>query len=145
MKRLFKIYMAAFAVLAVVAIAFGMVGISKQKSHVYLLPSGFTGWVEIQYNQVNRPALPKEGEAFVHKIPDSGVLQTSNPPTAGGMNFYYEGELGKRIEINPGMIHGQSMGTKTIKLHEGRTERIDVNTFFVGPEQLYSDHRLKTP
>jgi len=129
-----------FAVVVIVAIAIGTIGISKQKSHIYVMPSGYTGWVQIIYNQEDYSALPKERRAILHNIPLDGILKTSSAPTSGGMTFYYVDAQGKRSEIGTDMIFSQSMGTRYIEQTDGTTAQTDVNTFFVGTEQQYNDN-----
>jgi hypothetical protein len=143
LERAYKIYLIVFAVVVIAAVAIGTIGINKQKSHIYVMPSGYTGWVEIRYNQEDSPALPREGRAFLHHIPNSGVLSTSSPPTAGGMTFYYVDEQGNRSEIGSDMIHGQAMKGHDIKFSAGTTEQASVNMFFVGTEQQYNDEMKK--
>jgi hypothetical protein len=142
--RAYKIYLIVFAVVVIAAAAIGTFGINKQKSHIYVMPSGYMGWVQVIYNQKDSPAFPKEGKAFLHNIPQDGVLQTSSPATSGGMTFYYVDEQGERNEIGSNMIHGQSIGTKEIKLSDGTTVQANVNSFFVGTEQQYNDEMAKT-
>ncbi len=145
LKRAYKIYLIVFAVVVIAAIAIGTIGMNKQKSHIYVMPSGYTGWVEVVYNQKDSPALPKEGKALLHIIPQDGVLKTSSAPTDGGMTFYYADAQGKRSEIGNDMIFGQSIRKKDIKLSDGTTASADVNSFFVGTEQQYNAQLAKKP
>ncbi|MGG4034928.1 hypothetical protein ABEV74_14650 [Paenibacillus cisolokensis] len=146
MKQRYKVSLVVFVVVVVAAIAigFGLAGSNKQKSHIYVMPDGYIGWVQIIYNQKDSPELPKEGKAFLHNIPKDGVLRTSSPATSGGMTFYYADEQGKRTEISSDMIQGQSIGTKEIKRSDGTMEEAQVNSFFVGTEQQYKEQIPKT-
>jgi len=101
LKRASKISVTVVAVIAVAAVAaIGTLGTNKQKNHIYVMPDGYTGWIQVVYNQQNYAALPKEGQAFLHTIPPDGVLMTSSPATSGGMTFYYADESGKQRTSN---------------------------------------------
>ncbi|GIP19186.1 hypothetical protein J40TS1_48280 [Paenibacillus montaniterrae] len=139
MMRVYKIYLIVFAVIIIAAIAIGTIGINKQKTHIFVMPNGYSGWVRVVYEQQDSPALPMEGKAFLHEIPEEGILFTSSPPTSGLMLFYVKDKHGTRTEIGTDMIQGQSMGTKTIKFPDGTTKDAEVNSFFVGTEQQYND------
>ncbi|MCP3774398.1 hypothetical protein NLX71_13930 [Paenibacillus sp. MZ04-78.2] len=87
------------------------------------------------------PPLLREGKEYVHLIPRTGILNTSDSPTSGGMKFYYLDEKGNRNKIELDMIRGQGMGTKNILTSKGTTEQLSVNVFFVGTEQQWKDEK----
>jgi hypothetical protein len=62
----------------------------------YLIPSGYVGWIRVDYGVREAPALPIDPDGYyVHKLPVSGWLKTSTPnyfrsPCEG--YFYYSGD-----------------------------------------------------
>ena len=50
----------------------------ENPTHKFLLPRGFTGWVEVTYEQPGFPALKKESRNFVYEVPTSGKIKTSS-------------------------------------------------------------------
>jgi hypothetical protein len=62
-----------------------------RSTHVYHVPPGYVGWVEIKYGDSTCPPLPVEGDLAVRRVPPSGILCTSTPLRKGwGSNHYYE-------------------------------------------------------
>lgn len=143
--RAYKIFIVVFAIIVIAAIVIGTKGVFNEEMHIYVMPAGYKGWVQIVYNQKDNPQLPKEGDAKLNNIPKDGVLKTSDPPTSGGMKFYYVDDQGKRTEIGNDMIHGQNMAGKETKLSDGTTEERMTNSFFVGTEQEYQNRTVKNP
>lgn len=84
MKKLYVAYLVVFFGISIGAIVIGSYGINDQQSHIYVLPDGYTGWVEIRYEQEGSPPLPREGEEYVNLIPPTGILNTSDSPTSNG-------------------------------------------------------------
>lgn len=62
MKKLYVLYLVVFFAISIAAVVIGSYGINDQKSHIYLLPDGYTGWVEIRYKQEGSPPLLREGK-----------------------------------------------------------------------------------
>jgi hypothetical protein len=68
----------------------------------YLIPKGFTGRVEIIFDQKNGAAIKYEkGKARVYEIPKSGILLTQFHYEGGWINhhYYYIDNSGKRTEM----------------------------------------------
>lgn len=139
LKKIYALYLVVFFAIAIGAVIIGSYGINDQKSHIYVLPDGYTGWVEIRYGQKDSPPLIREGKKYVHLIPRTGVLNTSDSPTSGAMTFYYLDEQGNRKSIGIDMIRAQTMETKEAATPNGATEQVSVNVFFVGTEQQWND------
>ncbi|PYI53146.1 DUF6843 domain-containing protein [Paenibacillus flagellatus] len=143
MKTAYKRYLILFVLVTAAAVAIGTIGIAKQKSHIYFIPDGYTGWVEIRYDQKDSPALAVEGKSYVHVVPETGIVTTSNAPTAGKMEFYYIDKQGYRNEIGLDLIHGQAMKSKETPLSDGTMQKESVNRFFVGTEQQFHEATKK--
>ncbi|MDO3677786.1 DUF6843 domain-containing protein [Paenibacillus ehimensis] len=143
LKKLYVLYLVVFLGISIAAFVIGNYGIHDQKSHIYLLPDGYTGWVEIRYEQEGSPPLIREGKKYVHLIPRTGVLNTSDSPTSGGMEFYYLDEQGKRNKIGLEMIRTQAMKTKDVLTSKGIQEQVSVNVFFVGTGQQWNDAKSR--
>lgn len=143
LKKLYVVYLVVFFAISIGAIVIGSYGINDQKSHIYVLPDGYTGWVEIRYDQENSPPLSREGKEYVHLIPRTGILNTSDSPTSGEMKFYYLDEQGNRKKIELDMIRTQGMSTKNVLTSNGTKEELSVNVFFVGTEQQWNDEKSR--
>ncbi|WP_163859719.1 DUF6843 domain-containing protein [Paenibacillus elgii] len=143
LKKLYVVYLVVFFGISIGAIVIGSYGINDQQSHIYVLPDGYTGWVEIRYEQEGSPPLPREGEEYVNLIPRTGILNTSDSPTSGEMKFYYHDELGNRKKIELDMIRTQAMKTKYVLSSNGTEEELSVNVFFVGTEQQWNDAKSR--
>src|SRR5438309_134376 len=50
---------------------------------VYEIPSGYVGWVRIDFEQPDAPALPVRSGERIIRIPTSGMLRTSSPFETG--------------------------------------------------------------
>ncbi|MFD1956969.1 DUF6843 domain-containing protein [Paenibacillus thailandensis] len=101
----------AFAV-TVCAAAGGMLFLTagdERPVHRFILPKGFTGWVEVVYEQPGYPALKKEGRSFVYEVPSSGKIATSSRNASGPMELYYAEQDGRRIELPTDVptVHGR--------------------------------------
>ncbi|KEQ24700.1 hypothetical protein ET33_08205 [Paenibacillus tyrfis] len=143
LKKLYVAYLVVFFGISIGAIIIGSYGINDQKSHIYVLPDGYTGWVEIRYEQEDSPPLPREGAEYVNLIPRTGILNTSDSPTSGEMKFYYLDEQGNRKRIELDMIRTQGMSTKDVLTSNGTREELSVNVFFVGTEQQWNEERSR--
>ncbi|GLI06160.1 hypothetical protein YDYSG_21900 [Paenibacillus tyrfis] len=143
LKKLYVVYLVVFFAISIGAIVIGSYGINDQESHSYVLPDGYTGWVEIRYEQKDSPPLIREGKEYVHLIPRTGILNTSDSPTSGEMKFYYLDEQGNRKKIELDMIRTQGMSTKDVLASNGTKEELSVNVFFVGTEQQWNEERSR--
>jgi hypothetical protein len=67
----------------------------------YMIPEGYVGWVEIRFGQANASPLPIDNGDLVYRIPENGLLDTSNPLEFGSAKdqyFYYSAD-GKLREL----------------------------------------------
>ncbi|MDP4099106.1 hypothetical protein OIN60_20490 [Paenibacillus sp. P96] len=112
-------------------------------THKFLLPKGFTGWIEVTFEQPGAPALKKEGErTIVYEVPESGKIMTSSKNTTGTIVLYYVETDGSLTEFptNKTWIHG--LGTSS----GGRSGADDSEekspeklNFFVGTEEQWEN------
>jgi hypothetical protein len=140
MKRLVGVTLFAFIVII------GLVLISFKVDHVYLLPQGYAGWVEVIYEQPDHPPLKQQWfKKSVYEIPPSGTLKTSSKNKTGIMQVYYVGDNGKkqRIGENENFIHGinTSSGDKG-KQPDGTSETTPQTVrFFVGTTEQWEQSK----
>lgn len=138
---LFTLIIVCFAAGAII-----LLSISEDKTtHKYMLPDGFTGWVEIIYEQPGYPALKTEGNTYIYNIPESGKLLTSTQNITGPMAFNYIDRNGKLIEFpkHIPMIHGVNTSSGSSSSGEIFPQKV---TFFVGTEDEWreaSEKRMK--
>lgn len=117
----------------------------ERVTHKYILPQGFTGWVEVTYEQPGHPALKKEGRKWVYEIPASGKLTTSSKNSAGPMVFYYVDQDGKLTDFRTDipMIHEVGTSSGGSSSGEKYPEKV---AFFVGTEEQWrAAEKLPTP
>ena len=112
---------------------------SSVRSWRFLIPEGYTGWVRIEFEIQNAPALPNEGGHFVVKIPAGVVLRTSSPEQYGPANdeyFYYSAQETRPLPVTGsgaliwGKINGEAVDASGKRKFE---------EFFVGTEQQFKD------
>lgn len=140
----FFIALVTGCIVAGVIIFISMTGKPTQPTHKYLLPTGFTGWVEVTYEQPSFPALKKEGSSIInYEVPPSGKIMTSSKNDTGPMEFYYVGQDGRLIEMPNDIpkIHGvrTSSGGESSS-SEKFPEKL---TFFVGTEEQWREAAVK--
>lgn len=73
------------AIVTVCIVAGGIIFLIKTErpTHKFLMPTGFTGWVEVTYEQSGFPALKKEGRSFIYEVPPAGKIMTSSKDVSG--------------------------------------------------------------
>ena len=110
---------------------------TQRKPGKYLIPDGYIGWVRIDFNVKDAPALPTDDGFYLLKIPPNGNLRTSTPEeygTATDEYFYYSASDRKPLKSTGwdggGMIWARSNGSRSGA--EGTYEH-----FFVGTEEQY--------
>ncbi|MBP1988636.1 DUF6843 domain-containing protein [Paenibacillus eucommiae] len=111
--------------------------------HKYLLPQGYTGWVEITFDQPDSPPLEREGKSYVYEIPADGKLQTSTTMKSGTMLLYYVGADGQRtrIGLHESMNHGGGTSSGEEHRSDGTVKIFPTKvTFFVGTEDQWKQN-----
>ena len=99
------------------------------------------GWVRVEFQVSDAPALPLEGGEYLFKIPPSGLLRTSSSEEYGWArdHYFYYSEKGTRIlpDTGPGgerliwgNINGEGSGSQGKRKYE---------EFFVGTEQQFKE------
>ncbi len=110
---------------------------SSVRSWRFLIPEGYTGWVRIEFEIQNAPALPHEGGQLVVKIPAGGELRTSSHEQYGPANdqyFYYSPQTTRPLPAtgNGALIWGKINGEA-----QGASGKRKFEEFFVGTEQQF--------
>ena len=102
----------------------------------FLIPSGYVGWVRIEYGMPSAPALQREGKYLLVRVNRNGRLQTSTelPPGWGRDQFFYEaGALRQRLS-NAGWCKGGLVWGEVVAKDE---QSVTVQKFFVGNEDQF--------
>jgi hypothetical protein len=109
----------------------------------FLVPSGFVGWLLLNYNVKNAQPVPTENDVKVFRFPADGALETSStgPDIGAADQFFYYLPDGSLQEIRTdyrngeGMIWGQHQGS--------RHGTISQFGFFVGTERQYKKYQMR--
>jgi hypothetical protein len=125
----------------IAAIVFGPaaldLAIHRRPPERFLIPSGYTGWVRIDFRQPGAPALPLEDGHRVLKLTRDGILKTSSEirPGRGEDEFYYYSGDQRTHLSNAGVCKGGMIwGLETLVDERGSIPFI---RFFVGTEDQY--------
>ena len=103
----------------------------------FLIPSGYSGWVRVEFRQKNAPPLPMEDGRLLLKLDERGTLQTSSDPQQGhGKDdfYYYTGDRRTPLS-NAGVCKGGMIWQIDTMVDE-QTSTPFVR-FFVGTEDEY--------
>ncbi|MDF2958897.1 MAG: hypothetical protein K0S39_632 [Paenibacillus sp.] len=108
--------------------------------HKYIVSYGYTGWVEVTFDQTESPPLEKEHRTYVYHIPASGKLKTSSPMKEGTMSVFFLGGDGSLTETGryEETIHAVSTRSHSTSYADGR--RVDsptVVSFFLGSKEQW--------
>jgi len=109
----------------------------------FLVPQGYVGWVLLDYNVKDAPAVRSDGDVKIFRFPTSGALATSSPGPERGADdqyFYYSAdgalqEISTDYRNGKGMIWGKHEGTR-----EGVLSQFG---FFVGTEEQYQKYKTR--
>ncbi len=120
-----------------------------RRSCRYLIPSGYVGFVRIDYGVSGAPSLPLEQGFLLFRIPSTGYLQTSTAFVGGRVEdeFYYV--TGNQRQ----QVHGESDGYPTGSqppipmvwgrlVGGGRAESV-YEMFFIGTKKQYEEFGKK--
>jgi hypothetical protein len=103
----------------------------------FLIPTGFSGWVRIDFRQKSAPPLPTENGHLLLKLNAQGMLATSSDPLTGhGRDdfYYYSGDRRTSIS-NAGVCKGGMIWEINTMVDE--TTSTPFVRFFVGTEDQY--------
>lgn len=112
----------------------------------FLIPSGYVGWVRVDYRVPNAPPLGREGKHLVVRIGRDGSAKTSSdlPEGWGEDQFFYDSGRGRQPMSNAGWCKGGMIWDEA----SGKDERSTLFLrFFVGNEdqfRLAVDPAVKT-
>lgn len=106
----------------------------------FLIPSGYKGWVRIEYRVANAPQLPREGDYLLVRFTDDGTLKTSSDlPEGWGHDQFFYVTKGERKQLsNAGWCKGGMIWDEVIG---GKEHSPKFLKFFVGTEDQF---RLET-
>ncbi|MDR6550781.1 DUF6843 domain-containing protein [Paenibacillus qinlingensis] len=122
-----------FMVLGFLGLIIFITTINNNPHHIYLLPENFVGEVQVTFDQLDYPPLPKEENAFIYTIPKSGKLKTSNTMESGGVEVNYVDNQGQRKKVSHEQFHGVSS-------HGGGEDNLTVARTFIGTKEQYDDY-----
>jgi hypothetical protein len=112
----------------------------RRPPSLFLIPSGYVGWVRVEYRVRSAPLLPREGKYLLVLLERDGTLQTSSDLPGGWSQdqfVYYSGNARQLLSnagwCKGGMIWGEVTGKDESSLM--------FQKFFVGSEDQY---RLET-
>lgn len=120
----------------------------RPNHYVFVLPSGYVGWIQVIFNDSHAAPLGVEDHAYVIKVSESGIARTSDMRVEDARakdQFYYRpidsGEITKRAlvpsdDVLPGFNHGGFGTMDTGGKGQGYSWFI-----FLGPPQV----RAKVP
>ena len=102
----------------------------------FLIPSGYKGWVRIEYRVSNAPQLPREGDYLLVRLTDDGTLKTSSdlPEGWGHDQFFYISHGQRNHLSNAGWCKGGMIWDEVT----GKDEHSPMFLkFFVGTEDQF--------
>jgi hypothetical protein len=112
------------AVLFGVAAMFWVIGLvifspfqSSSTNDKYLIPEGFEGDIQVNYNVQGAPALEKEGKYDIIPIREDGTYDTSKPEMEYGMvtdQYFYVDSEGRRTPIDVRCIYVGGNGSSEV-------------------------------
>jgi hypothetical protein len=102
----------------------------------FLIPSGYVGWVRVEYRVPNAPPLPREGKYFLVRLDQNGSAQTSSDLPEGWAHdefFYYSGPA-RRPLSNAGWCKGGMIWDEVLGMDANAAT---FQRFFVGTEDQF--------
>ena len=102
----------------------------------FLIPSGYVGWVRVEYGVANAPPLPREGKYLLVVLDKDGTRQTSSDLPAGWAHdqfFYYSGNTRQPLS-NAGWCKGGMIWGEVVAKDE---QSVTVQKLFVGDEDQF--------
>jgi hypothetical protein len=102
----------------------------------FLIPTGYVGWVRVEYQISNAPPLPREGRYLLVRLDKNGSLQTSSDLPEGWARdqFFYSSENSRQRLSNAGWCKGGMIWGEEVAAadHGGKVQK-----FFVGNEDQF--------
>lgn len=112
---------------------------SGRQPHRYLIPTGYVGWVRVNFNIKDSQPLQSENGHLVFKIPRTGFLNTSSTSQIGWAideYFLYDNDTLEKVSDPRKYIWGAFTGKEEIPGKEPSSYEI----FFVGDEEAYQKY-----
>ena len=102
----------------------------------FLIPSGYVGWVRVDYRVPNAPPLGREGKYLLVLIDRAGKNKTSSdlPEGWGKDQFFYYSESGRKPLSNAGWCKGGMIWDESGGKNEQSARCL---RFFVGTEDQF--------
>ncbi|MBD0382890.1 DUF6843 domain-containing protein [Paenibacillus sedimenti] len=137
-----KIFLAIYTLIVVtfLGIFVGCIVLLSPEHHKYIVKTGYTGWVEVTFEQADSPPLEKEHGTYVYHIPASGKLKTSSPMIEGNLRVFYLDSDGNLTETgrNEETIHAVGTRSHSTSYSDGRREDFPtVVSFFLGSKEQW--------
>ena len=130
----------AFSTIIFVILLVIIGGYIVPEQHKYIVQTGYTGWVEVTFDQADSPPLEKEHGTYVYRIPASGMLKTSSPMKEGTLRVFYLGSDGNLTETDnhEETIHAVGTRSHSTSYADGRREDFPtVASFFLGGKEQW--------
>ena len=126
----------------IVVLSAGCESEHRMPAKIYI-PEGYIGWVRIEYGVKGTPE--QESHFFEHieyqRFPPSGLLQTSTTLKQGAASAEYFSYAGSGIKpLSENLIHGGTISW-CVKKPDGSRLDVEFDTFFVGPNEDYEQHK----
>jgi hypothetical protein len=101
----------------------------------FLIPSGYVGWVKIEYAVPDAQPLPREGKYLIVRLGKDGSAQTSSSVPDGWSydQFFYDSGNARRPLSNAGWCKG-GMIWGEVTTNE---KKVKIQKFFVGTEDQF--------
>jgi hypothetical protein len=106
----------------------------------YLIPTGYVGWVRIEYGAAGAPPLAREGKYSIVRLAHDGTARTSSELLEGwGRDqFFYESGTGRQALSNAGWCKGGMIWGEVTEKFVGNTRASSSSQkFFVGTEDQF--------
>jgi hypothetical protein len=102
----------------------------------FLIPSGYVGWVRVEYGVGSAPPLPREGKYLLLVLDNDGTLQTSSELPTGWAHdqFFYYSSNRRQPLSNSGWCKG---GMIWGEVAEPNGKSGTMQKFFVGNEDQF--------
>ena len=102
----------------------------------FLIPSGYVGWVRVEYGVGSAPPLPREGKYLLVVLDKDGTLQTSSGLSTGWAHdqFFYDSLNRRQPLSNAGWCKGGMIWGEVAE-PDGKSGTIQ--RFFVGNEDQF--------
>jgi len=116
-KYSYRIMFSIIAVAVVLGIAIVFLPKSSSTNDIFLIPEGYEGDIQVNYNVAGAAKLEKEGKFDVIPLRADGIYDTSTPDMDYGLvkdQYYYVDQDGRRTPIDHSCIHVKGNGTSEV-------------------------------